>query len=665
MEKAARRKTAHIISLLTSLFILFIVFGLSPAGGQATGSISGTVYESGTTTPIADIGVAVYKADYSDYGFSSTDANGNYSVTGLSAGDYYVHVYPGYDQNYIGEYYDNTASIYNADPVTIEGEAKAGIDFYLDIGGSISGFVYESNGTTPIEGIYIEAYSDACNDTYESYLGYAFTDENGAYTINGLSTGSAFIQARALNYPGEPVLNFVTEWYDNADGTTDCNNAVSISVTQGADTSNYNFRLNTGATISGTVYESDGTTPVEGVYIYAFSNACDYSILSYAVTDSNGEYSFAGLSTGDVYLAAVSDYDADVSYFEEYYGGATDCSGAKAISVNAGEDYAGKDFQLDRAGSISGIIYESDGVTPIAGAQVIAMSDACSNDPGAPKLDITHSDYSGEYKLSNLSSGNVYVFTYGTMPAIGGTPEYIRNWYNNAFSCDDATPVAVTVGYDTGDIDFRLYPTTDSDTDNMPDQWEVVYFGDLSNDGFGDSDNDGVSDVDEYTKGTAPREVYTDDQTDDNDEDDDGGGGGGGIFGAISINDVIGYHPDGITKKGTGIYMPVTNGFKALKGAQTHVEGFAPALAGLIRRCFESIERIAEPDKDGILYRLGTYAFPVLGRIAELYLNAVGAEQLMTDAYSDTMISMAEFERLSKQGFAISPHIVKGEAKEP
>jgi hypothetical protein len=150
------------------------------------------------------------------------------------------------------------------------------------------------------------------------------------------------------------------------------------------------------------------------------------------------------------------------------------------------------------------------------------------------------------------------------------------------------------------------------------------------------------------------------DTNDGGDDGGGGGGGGGGIFGAISINDVIGYHLDGITKNGTRIYMPVTNGFKALKGAQTHIEKFAPTLAHLIRGGFESLERRAEANKEGFLYRIGTYVYPILGKIAELYLDAVDSQEFMTNAYSGTMIGVNEFNKLYQQGIAVSPHIVKG-----
>lgn len=153
----------------------------------------------------------------------------------------------------------------------------------------------------------------------------------------------------------------------------------------------------------------------------------------------------------------------------------------------------------------------------------------------------------------------------------------------------------------------------------------------------------------------------------DDDGDDDGGDvvdgiyqGTTGVFGAISINDVIGYHLDGITKNGTKIYMPVTKGFKALKGALTHIEAHAPDFANMIRGGFDSLERKAEANKDGVLYRVGTHLFPSLGKIAEIYLDAVNSEDLMTNAYSDTMISATEFNKQRRKGIAACTHVVKG-----
>lgn len=51
---------------------------------------------------------------------------------------------------------------------------------------------------------------------------------------------------------------------------------------------------------------------------------------------------------------------------------------------------------------------------------------------------------------------------------------------------------------------------TDMDGDNLPDEWETYYFGDLSRDGSGDYDTDGLTDLQEYNLGTNPDNTDTD-----------------------------------------------------------------------------------------------------------------------------------------------------------
>ena len=139
----------------------------------------------------------------------------------------------------------------------------------------------------------------------------------------------------------------------------------------------------------------------------------------------------------------------------------------------------------------------------------------------------------------------------------------------------------------------------------------------------------------------------------------EGGGGGGGIFGDIIRSSVIGYHLDGFTTKGVQVYMPVTPGFKALKGAQEYVRSFAPNLAEFVRKCFDFFEQKADANKEGLLYNTGTYVFPLLGKIAEKSLELIGEEKFIDSAYLDTTISTEEFEKLKIQGQAIAPKVVK------
>lgn len=50
----------------------------------------------------------------------------------------------------------------------------------------------------------------------------------------------------------------------------------------------------------------------------------------------------------------------------------------------------------------------------------------------------------------------------------------------------------------------RITPVADSDADGMRDDWENLYFGDLSRNGTGDFDSDGLTDLAEFTAGTNP-----------------------------------------------------------------------------------------------------------------------------------------------------------------
>jgi Leucine-rich repeat (LRR) protein len=65
----------------------------------------------------------------------------------------------------------------------------------------------------------------------------------------------------------------------------------------------------------------------------------------------------------------------------------------------------------------------------------------------------------------------------------------------------DFTPLAAVV---------TVYRETDTDGDNMLDDWERNYFGGLSHNGMSDTDKDGLTDLQEYQAGTNPTNTDTD-----------------------------------------------------------------------------------------------------------------------------------------------------------
>lgn len=60
---------------------------------------------------------------------------------------------------------------------------------------------------------------------------------------------------------------------------------------------------------------------------------------------------------------------------------------------------------------------------------------------------------------------------------------------------------------------YATATSVDSDSDGLPDSWEIAHFGNLNRDGTGDADSDGLTDLDEYTAGIDPNLADSDGDT--------------------------------------------------------------------------------------------------------------------------------------------------------
>lgn len=96
--------------------------------------------------------VALY-ADLTVAGWALTDTGGHYVVSNLPAGDYKVWAKA---DGYAAEFYNDVHYYPNAELVTVTPpDETVDINFALVPGSTISGHVFEPNGTTPIEGAKI------------------------------------------------------------------------------------------------------------------------------------------------------------------------------------------------------------------------------------------------------------------------------------------------------------------------------------------------------------------------------------------------------------------------------------------------------------------------------------------------------------------------------
>jgi len=197
---------------------------------SAVGSISGTVLDADTLSPVSGIQVGAHTEPCGgEYvGTAVTGADGTYTITGLPEGTCYLSTWGSDTEsgtaNYINEWYGGytIAECNSAEAITVTaGDVTSGKDFYLTEGGSIWGGVYSSGGT-PLNYMNVWAYSEPCGEGV--FLGAANTNQYGQYLLVGMPEGPVYLQVS-----GSPA--YVGEWYNDA---YVCNNADAFTVPLGS-----------------------------------------------------------------------------------------------------------------------------------------------------------------------------------------------------------------------------------------------------------------------------------------------------------------------------------------------------------------------------------------------------------------------------------------------
>lgn len=175
-------------------------------------------------------------------------------------------------------------------------------------------------------------------------------------------------------------------------------------------------------TVSGTVTEADGTTPIVGVQVaFKVSNgAVD------AYTDATGHFSIA-LSPGD-YTVLFS----AAGFAAEYYNDTYLTASAATVTVTDGVPLV-LDASLQVESTITGTITNHLNV-PVAGATVWVLTE----NNGWNITDSTTTLANGSYTLGRLAPGNAKVFVQSTAPG-----DQRITWYTTGYSNATATVIAV------------------------------------------------------------------------------------------------------------------------------------------------------------------------------------------------------------------------------
>lgn len=192
-------------------------------GGIIKGNIT-----SSAKGPLSDI--LVYAYPTTSYVFAEgsgyTDESGDYWIDGLPTGYYKIFAYG--DTIYADKYFNNKTLWNNADSVLVTAaDSVSGKDFSLDIGGSISGYVY-GDGGVPLSGSDVAAFSLFDQVTT---MRSATTSDDGSYKITGLRSGYYEVLAS---------IECDVMWFDNKPYDE---NPDSVHVTMPGITSGVNFNF--------------------------------------------------------------------------------------------------------------------------------------------------------------------------------------------------------------------------------------------------------------------------------------------------------------------------------------------------------------------------------------------------------------------------------------
>jgi len=326
------------------------------------------------------------------------------------------------------------------------GSPTSGVDFALELGGTIAGTLTDAATTAPIQYANVFLY-----DASGNYVGSTETDASGDYvTYAGLPTGTYY--ALTANYQ-----LYLDELYDDVpcfDFSCDVTTGTPISVTVGLTTGGIDFAIDKGGAISGTVLDASTASPIAGLNVNVYGAGGLW--VTYASTDASGGYTtWVGLPTGSYFAATMN----SKGFADELYddlpcpGSSCDVTAGAPISVTAGSTTGGIDFALDlesgTGGSVSGTLTDGSTAAAIPGVDVRIF------DSGGSFVTSAITDASGTFTISGLAAGTCYA---RTMNSAGFLDERFDDLACTA-SCDIlmGTPISVGDGVTTTNIDFALF----------------------------------------------------------------------------------------------------------------------------------------------------------------------------------------------------------------
>jgi hypothetical protein len=308
--------------------------------------------------------------------------------------------------------------------------------------GTIAGTVKAAADGTPLVGVRVNAV-DYYNGTL---LATTLTNATGAYTLTGL--GDDEVSVRTTGTPG-----LVDVAFDGVRCEPSCSpyTGAQITTRDGVTVSGIDFALVAAATISGHVTSSVDGMPIAGVDIGVepFGSG---SWLAVATSGTDGAYAISELYPGQYRAMAAHEHWADEAYDNIPCEPWCSSTAGTPVLLTTGQHRGEVDFSLDPTGSISGQALDA-----ATGDDAYVYVELYSGNGTFIDSTYTGGSQPGTFSFSDLPAG-----TYFAAGQYGQWMELYRELpWREPYDATKGTPVVVTGGQDTPDIDFTYEPNGD------------------------------------------------------------------------------------------------------------------------------------------------------------------------------------------------------------
>ena len=429
------------------------------------GAIAGTVFSADSNRLVQCSVTAHDPSNTMTTWGAVTDSLGRYVIKGMSPGDYRIRAYTYSSGGYLPQWYEHAGTFETATVIHVPGtDTIKGKDFYLDLGGSISGVVIaEEGGSIP---------ENACNilifDTEMNQVASSQNTSTGAFDIPGLPTGDYTLEFR---YYG--MENYANGWYDRA---SQASQATLIHVTAPEKTA-ITILLQRGGVIAGTT--TFASTMRSGVSVFAYDE--QGVVVQQASSDQNGVYAVSGLSAGRYKVLAStvrgSGYGGPQP-LDQWYSQAADFTHGAFVDVRKGDTTRSINFNLLPGGSIVCQVVDRFGV-PLSSGMVYLCDARGARIRSASVLN-------GNCAFGGLISGQYKLFFSSPRSS-----EYASEWLDGKNSAQDAALITVTAPGSTKHVNFTLQPAgslggyvTDATGTRIPDRLISVVLFDAVTGGY-------------------------------------------------------------------------------------------------------------------------------------------------------------------------------------